>query len=144
MKTQSSKAMALILGAALLLCASNSQAWWNKEWTIRKKIDIDTSTAGAPIADPIGTTAILIRLHDGNFRFTEAKEDGSDLRFVAADDKTLLDSSRRKVRRAAKRSVCLGKNSRSEAGRENDLLDVLRQRRDEGDARRRFQRERTT
>ena len=60
------------------------------EWTIRKKIDIDTSTAGAPIADPIGTTAILIRLHDGNFRFTEAKEDGSDIRFVAADDKTLL------------------------------------------------------
>ncbi len=73
-----------------LFFASNAQAWWNSEWTIRKKIEIDTSTAGAPIADPIGTTAILIRLHDGNFRFTEAKEDGSDIRFVAADEKTLL------------------------------------------------------
>ena len=74
----------------VLLCANTAHAWWNKEWTIRKKIDIDTTTAGAPIADNIGTTAILIRFHDGNFKFTEAKEDGSDIRFVAGDDKTLL------------------------------------------------------
>jgi len=80
----------LLAGALCLLAPGNASAWWNKEWTIRKKIDIDTSTGGAPIADPIGTTAFLIRLHDGNFRFTEAKEDGSDIRFVAADDKTLL------------------------------------------------------
>src|ERR1700730_13928 len=74
-----------------LTAANNAQAsWWNKEWTIRKKIDLDTTTAGAPIADPIGTTAVLIRLHDGNFRFAEAKEDGSDIRFVADDEKTLL------------------------------------------------------
>jgi biopolymer transport protein ExbB len=69
---------------------TNALAWWNSDWTIRKKIEIDTSTAGAPIADPIGTTAILIRLHDGNFRFSDAKEDGSDIRFLAADDKTVL------------------------------------------------------
>src|SRR5262249_33599265 len=68
---RSTSFLAVIL---LLFCANNAQAaWWNKEWTIRKKIDIDTTTAGAPIADPIDTTAILIRLHDGNFRFTEAK-----------------------------------------------------------------------
>ncbi len=29
-------------------------------------------------------------MHDGNFRFAEAKEDGSDIRFVADDEKTLL------------------------------------------------------
>ncbi|HXY60076.1 MAG TPA: DUF2341 domain-containing protein, partial [Chthoniobacterales bacterium] len=81
----------LLLVALLIAVPSNAHAsWWNKDWTIRKKIDIDTTTAGAPIADQIGTTAILIRLHDGNFRFTEAKEDGSDIRFVASDDKTLL------------------------------------------------------
>src|ERR1700760_140406 len=81
----------LLSGALILLCANSASAkWWDKEWTIRKRIDIDTSTAGAAIADPIGTTAILIRLHDGNFKFTEAKEDGSDIRFVAMDDKTLL------------------------------------------------------
>ena len=32
----------------------------------------------------------MLRLHDGNFRFAEAKEDGSDIRFVADDEKTLL------------------------------------------------------
>ena len=31
-----------------------------------------------------------IRLHSGNFDFADAKEDGSDLRFVAGDDKTPL------------------------------------------------------
>jgi biopolymer transport protein ExbB len=91
MKTNLVRSTSLLAGILFLFCANNSQAsWWNKEWTIRKKIDIDTTTAGAPIADPIGTTAILIRLHDGNFKFTEAKEDGSDIRFVAGDDKTLL------------------------------------------------------
>ena len=69
---------------------SNTLAWWNSDWTIRKKIEIDTSTAGAPIADLIGTTAFLVRLHDGNFRFPDAKEDGSDIRFLSADDKTVL------------------------------------------------------
>lgn len=91
MKTNLVRSTSLLLLLLFLLCANSARAsWWNKEWTIRKKIDIDTSTAGAPIADPIGTTAILVRLHDGNFKFTEAKEDGSDLRFVASDDKTLL------------------------------------------------------
>ena len=97
MKTQSylvrrSSLLIRFVAGALLLCAATSAhaSWWNKDWTIRKKIEIDTSTAGAPIADPIGTIPILIRLHDGNFRFTDAKEDGSDIRFVAEDDKTSL------------------------------------------------------
>ena len=90
MKTNLPRSTPLLVCVAFILCANSAHAWWNKEWTIRKRIDIDTTTAGAPIADNIGTTAILIRLHDGNFKFTEAKEDGSDIRFVAGDDKTLL------------------------------------------------------
>jgi len=91
MKTNLIRSTLSLACILFLLCVSSARAsWWNKEWTIRKKIDIDTTTAGAPIADPIGTTAVLIRLHDGNFRFTDAKEDGSDIRFVAGDEKTLL------------------------------------------------------
>jgi biopolymer transport protein ExbB len=90
MKAKFVNQIPLLAVALFLLCANNAGAWWNKEWTIRKKIEIDTTTAGTPISDPIGTTAILIRLHDGNFRFTEAKDDGSDIRFVSGDDKTLL------------------------------------------------------
>jgi biopolymer transport protein ExbB len=84
--------MSLLLGlaAALMLFSSPANAWWNDEWQLRKKITIDTSASGANITDPIGTTPVLIRLHVGNFRFGQAKDDGSDLRFVAGDDKTPL------------------------------------------------------
>ncbi|MCB1275245.1 DUF2341 domain-containing protein [Prosthecobacter sp.] len=64
--------------------------WWNPSWTIRKKIDIDTSGKGLSIAEPIGTTAVLVRLHEGVFSFMSAKEDGSDLRFLADNHKTEL------------------------------------------------------
>ncbi|MGL1363030.1 DUF2341 domain-containing protein, partial [Vibrio parahaemolyticus] len=50
----------------------------------------DTSSTGSNITETIGSIPVLVRLHVGNFRFANAKADGSDLRFVAADDKTPL------------------------------------------------------
>jgi biopolymer transport protein ExbB len=84
--------MALLFGfvAVLTLLPSPAEAWWNDDWSLRKKITIDASASGANITDPIGTTPVLIRLHIGNFRFGSAKDDGSDLRFIAGDDKTPL------------------------------------------------------
>jgi biopolymer transport protein ExbB len=76
--------------AAFAFTASTAHAWWDSEWTLRKKINLDTSATGAAITDPIGTVTVLVRLYDGNFRFANAKPDGSDIRFVGADDKTLL------------------------------------------------------
>lgn len=67
-----------------------AQAWWNNDWSMRKEIGIDTSATGANITEAIGSTPMLVRLHVGNFRFAAAKDDGSDLRFVAGDDKTPL------------------------------------------------------
>jgi biopolymer transport protein ExbB len=80
--------LALVLLAALW--PGPAAAWWNDQWSLRKKITIDTGPSGASVSDAIGTTPILVRLHVGNFRFGSAKEDGGDLRFVAADDKTPL------------------------------------------------------
>ena len=80
----------LLAGMIALSLASTAQAWWNGDWAIRKKIVLDTSASGAAIGDPIGTVPVLVRLSDANFRFTNAQPDGSDLRFVAEDDKTLL------------------------------------------------------
>nr|WP_249225698.1 MotA/TolQ/ExbB proton channel family protein [Tardiphaga alba] len=74
----------------MTLFPATANAWWNDEWQLRKKINIDVSATGANITDPIGTVPTLVRLHAGNFRFSLAKEDGSDLRFVATDDKTPL------------------------------------------------------
>lgn len=70
--------------------ASTPAAWWDAKWPTRKLITLDASDKGVSISDPIGTAPVLIRLHDGNFSFLSAREDGSDLRFIAADGKTLL------------------------------------------------------
>src|SRR5271163_2087793 len=72
----------------MCFCSGHAQAWWNQDWTIRKKITIDTSPTGGAITDPIGTTQVLIRLSD--FDFGAAKDDGSDIRLIAEDDKTPL------------------------------------------------------
>ncbi len=79
----------------LLVCSgvalAADKAWWNPEWTIRKKITVDASAAGGNLTEPVGASAaVLLRLHDGNFQFGASREDGSDLRFLAEDDKTLL------------------------------------------------------
>jgi biopolymer transport protein ExbB len=78
------------LAVAMLFVTSPAKAWWNDDWQLRKKITIDASASGANITEAIGMTPALVRLHPGNFRFNAAKEDGSDLRFVAGDDKTPL------------------------------------------------------
>ena len=84
----------LLLCAWLTLLTTGSAAekasWWNPEWTIRKKVTVDTTATGGAITEPVGTALVLIRLHDGNFQFLSGKPDGDDLRFVSADDKTLL------------------------------------------------------
>jgi biopolymer transport protein ExbB len=76
----------------LLLLATTLHAeeklWLDPSFSIRKKIDIDTKATA--IADPIGTSAVLVRLHEGVMSFMSAKEDGSDLRFTADDHKTVL------------------------------------------------------
>ena len=80
----------LVTSLIFLLIPTMARAWWNGEWSLRKKITIDTSATGTAINQPIGSAVVLLRLHDGNFQFAAAKDDGSDIRFVAADDKTLL------------------------------------------------------
>jgi biopolymer transport protein ExbB len=67
-----------------------ASAWWDEGWTQRRKVLLDTTPAGANLAEPVADAVLLVRLHTGNFFFGEAKPDGSDLRFVTADDKTPL------------------------------------------------------
>jgi biopolymer transport protein ExbB len=83
--------LVLVLGAPAARAAEEKKSWWNPGWTIRKPITIDASAAGGNLTEPVGGAAVvLLRLHDGNFQFGAAREDGGDLRFVAEDDKTPL------------------------------------------------------
>lgn len=76
------------LFALALLLPMSAHAWWNEDWTVRKKITLDTQAAAlnAELTD----LPVLVRLSTAGFDFLSAKEDGSDLRFVAEDDKTVL------------------------------------------------------
>lgn len=71
---------------ALLLVPAISHAQWNEAWTARSKVMVNAQAAGATASD----VPVAVRLHSGNFDFLSAKDDGSDLRVVAADDKTEL------------------------------------------------------
>ncbi len=71
--------------------AAHAQTWWNNSWQYRKEIDFDLSPAGADITGTLTGVPILIRLGIGNFQyFNDLKADGSDIRFVASDDRTPL------------------------------------------------------
>jgi biopolymer transport protein ExbB len=83
--------LVLCLGVLALLTVSNSaKAWWDGNWSYRKKITVDAGPKGGNLPETGAGVPLLIRLHDGNFNFTDAKDDGSDVRFVAGDDKTPL------------------------------------------------------
>lgn len=79
------------MGSILLLFSLQVYAdWWNEEWKFQKKLDVDISAL-----DDVGSSKefpVLIKLSGGNFQyFMDVLPKGSDLRFVAADQKTALD-----------------------------------------------------
>lgn len=82
--------MGLTVFWAFLLCATTAHAWWQEDWTLRRQIDLNTTAQGANIQEAVANIPLLLRLHSGNFDFKKAKPDGSDIRLVAADDKTPL------------------------------------------------------
>ncbi len=84
------RALLALVALVGLLVTHPAHAWWNGDWPYRMKVNADAGPKGANITQPIGRTQILLRLHSGNFNFATVKEDGSDLRFVAVDDKTPL------------------------------------------------------
>jgi len=82
----------ILATAALILplhAADEAAApWWNPAWTQRQTLTVDGSAVAAPEAT--GPVTVLLRLSDANFPFASAREDGSDIRILAADGKTLL------------------------------------------------------
>jgi len=85
-----SRCCAWLLLICVALVPTQAAAWWQNDWSYRKQITIDTTPKGADIAQSTGRMPVLIRLHTGNFSFTDAQENGNDIRFVNADDKTPL------------------------------------------------------
>ena len=68
----------------LFLTSVASASWWNVNWKYRREITI--TNVNGPLTD----YQILVELNSTNFNFSHAQENGSDIRFVASDDETLL------------------------------------------------------
>ncbi len=83
-------ALGLTVLCVFLFSATTAHAWWQQDWPLRRQIDLNTTAQGANIQEAVANIPILLRLHSGNFDFKKAKPDGSDIRFVAADDQTPL------------------------------------------------------
>lgn len=68
-----------------------ASAWWNDDWSYRTAVHIDTTPAGAGVLTTQLNVPVLVKLHTGNFQdFFILKQDLSDLRLIAGDDKTPL------------------------------------------------------
>jgi biopolymer transport protein ExbB len=61
-------------------------AEWNADWSVQNKITINPQA----LSGITETVSVPVRLHSGNFDFTTTNIDGSDIRFLGADDKTEL------------------------------------------------------
>jgi biopolymer transport protein ExbB len=77
-----------VVAAIALGAATPAAAWWEADYAYRTKINLNMAAAG--VTGEVARAPVLVRLHSGNFGFADVKPDGSDLRFVAGDDRTPL------------------------------------------------------
>lgn len=84
------KRLSLLL-LLLALMPTLASAWWNDEWSFKKKITLDMAKLKQDgVTVPEGAFA-LIRLHTGNFlSFAELSDKGKDIRILAGDEVTPL------------------------------------------------------
>lgn len=84
----------MIGAAGLLAVAANAtyaaDGFNSDDWKHHQKTVLDTTADGVETAQPVTQLPIALRLHTGNFAFTDAKPDGSDLRVTGSDGKTPL------------------------------------------------------
>ena len=89
-KLKSAASLGLVALMVSALTPLSAHAWWSGDWKHRTKVSLNTSAAGVETKAAESGVTVPVRLHSGNFDFLSAAQDGSDLRLVAADDKTPL------------------------------------------------------
>ena len=56
-----------------------------QQWSYSKRLYLNTTASGADVAETVTNFPILVRLTAANFVFSQAKNDGSDIRFTKSD-----------------------------------------------------------
>ena len=63
------------------------RAWWDTDWLNRKRITFDNSGQ----SENLTNFPVLVKLDSANFDYSKTQAGGIDIRFVDADDATVLD-----------------------------------------------------
>lgn len=111
-----------LLPLLAMLVATPAHAWWNSDWTARRAFTLNTADSGAAVKETQASVPVLIRLHTGNFDFTGANIDGSDLRFVAGDDKTPLSFQIEKFDSTAEQALIWVQVPKLEGGKDKQQI----------------------
>jgi hypothetical protein len=62
---------------------------WNPGWNYARKFTLNTSSSGAGVSGNVTNFPVLIRLTADNFDFTQARNNGEDIRFTKTDNSFL-------------------------------------------------------
>ena len=77
--------MAAIVTVVGLCLAQDAFAWWNSSWAYRRKITFTNSGNGA-----LSNFPVLVKVNSTRINYAQTQNSGQDIRFVDADDTTLL------------------------------------------------------
>jgi len=113
---------ASIIIVSIFAGSIQAHAWWDDKWQFRRKIVFDTTSTGADVKENLNETAVLLRLHTGNFSFAAARDDGSDIRFMSGDDKLPLKSQKELCDAANEIALFWVKVPRIMAGSKQDFI----------------------
>lgn len=76
--------------AVAVLAPVPALAWWDEAYVERRPVTLNAASIKG-LTEEVRRAPVLVRLHSGVLDFTKVKPDGSDLRFVAGDDRTPLN-----------------------------------------------------
>jgi hypothetical protein len=78
----------IIVGAPFNETADRANPdWWNTEWSHRKKLVFDNSAQ----TEDLENFPVMVNLSSSNFDYSNAKSDGTDLRFIDPDGSTEMN-----------------------------------------------------
>ncbi|WKL58951.1 DUF2341 domain-containing protein [Asticcacaulis sp. ZE23SCel15] len=80
----------LVAAVTAAVLPTSAMAWWDEGYAHRRSVTLNAGVVKG-LTSEVKRAPVLVRLHSGVLDFTQVKPDGSDLRFVAGDDKTPLN-----------------------------------------------------
>jgi hypothetical protein len=85
----SNSAVSSVLRYDIPVASQDTAVVQNPSWKYAKQCMLNTSGSGANVAGNVYEFPILVRLHSGNFDFSQSQADGKDLRFAKMDNTAL-------------------------------------------------------